>query len=355
MVITKRILLIVEDDKILNRLYKIHCEEVLKELPHIEGVVEQAFNYRQAESILKRQPVDFISVDIALSRIEEGKTDQQREEREAGGMILLKQLQMAGRRPLAVIVSGETLLSYAIDAYKKYGILAFYQKDRFNIDEYQHAVKAILWYLDASELIEKPEVVAAAESWQKALAAAKIAGIKEQQFPESIGDKLETRWTHTVTGLPAGRWTEEILRNRAVERRDWALIRVTVKGFSKFTSVFASQEEPVLAFTGEVLRGASEQFPDQEFFIGHLGYREVTLEPNFVVILGKQTMDRVADIAVWIKSEFDKKEGLFVPAFEDKAKQQELILAVETKILKGSDYFFEDLHRLLDTLGSARL
>ncbi len=355
MVITKRTLLVVEDDEILNRLYKIHCEEILKEFPHIEGVVEQAFNYSQAESILKSQAVDFISVDIALSRAEEGKTDQQREEREAGGMILLKQLQTTGRRPLTVIVSGETLLSYAIDAYKKYGIMAFYQKDRFNIDEYQNAVKAILWYLDASELIEKPEVVAAAESWQKTLTAAKIAGIKEQQFPESIGDKLETRWTHAVTGLPMGRWTEEILRNRAVERRDWALIRVTVKGFSKFTNVFASQEEPILAFSGEILQQAAKQFMEQEFFIGHLGHRKVTLEPNFVVILGKQNVDRVADIAAWIKTEFDKKDGLFMPAFENKAKQQELILTVETRILKGSELFFEDLHRLLDTLGSTQL
>lgn len=352
MMTTKRTLLVVEDDQVLNKLYKIHCEEVLKELPHIEGKVEQAFDYDQAREILNAQPVDFISVDIALSQEEEGITDQQRVQREVGGMALLKELEEAQRQPLTVIVSGETLLSYAIDAYRKYGILVFYQKDRFNVEEYKHAIKAALWYLDAAELSEKPEIEAALASWKRALAAAEIAGIKEHQFPEDIGHKIEARWTHAVTGLPTSRWTEEKLTDRVVERHDWGLIRLSIDGFRKFTTVFASQEQAILSFTANLLKRAGDRFQNQGFFVGHLGHLEQIPEPSFVIILDTQQMEQAAALSDWLKSEFEKKEGLFSPAFEDKASRQKLALNVDTSILTGSDYFFEDLHRLLDTLGS---
>lgn len=352
MKLKKRILLIVEDDELLNTMYKLQCEAAVKEIPELEAAVRQAFDYDQARQILQAEPVDFISLDIALSREEEGKTDQQRAEREAGGMTLLKELQEANRPPLGVVVSGETLQSYAIDAYEAYGILAFYQKDRFDIDEYKHAVKASLWYLNAAELIEKPEIEAAAGGWQEALAAAKVAGIKEKNFPESIGHKIRDKWTHAVTGLPLGHWTEEKLRNKVVGQKEWTLIRATIDGFSQFVSQLASQEEAILTYTVDLLRQVCEQYPDHRCVVGHLGHSEVTSNPNFVIILDETDPRRAKEITEQLIENFNQKARLFAPALEKGGVEKKIPLALKTKILSGDAYTFEDLHRLLDSLGS---
>lgn len=354
MIPTKRTLLVVEDDQVLNTLYKIHCEEVLKELPHVQGTVAQAFSFSQAQQILASRPVDFISVDIALSKEEEGKTDEEREEKDAGGMALLRQLQRTQRQPLTVIVTGETLLSYAIDAYRKYGVLAFYQKARFNNQEYKDAIKAALWYLDAAELVEKPRIAAALQSWHNALAAAKLAGIKEQQFPEAIGQKIQTGWTHPITGLPIGHWTEEKLRSNVVEQEDWTLIRVTISGFDRFIATYASQEEPILSFTSRLLKQVEERFNLQKYFVGQLGHREFMSEPVYVILLNRQDEAQASQITGWLKEEFANRDKIFTPAFRNKANLLETPLALETKILTGSEDTFEDLHRLLDILGSTR-
>lgn len=349
---SNRTLLVIEDDKTLNEMYRLYCQEALQDLPHVHGTVKQAFGYNQARQILQSGPVDFVSVDLALSREEEGKTDLDREKGEAGGMTLLKQLQKTARPPVAVVVSGETLQSYAIDAYQDYGILAFYQKARLDIEEYKHAVKAALWYLDAAALIEKPEIETAARFWENALAAAKTAGIREKNFPASIGQKIKDRWTHPVTNLPVGHWTEEKLRNRVVEQDDWALIRITMDGFNQFVANFASQEEPVLNFAVTVFQQACQGYQNLACEMGHLGY-EYTLEPSFVIIFNRQALPYVDDIAARIKQEFEQKVHLFLPEFETPNARQRITPTLDTKVLKGGSENFEDLHRLLDTLGLA--
>lgn len=367
MVATKRTLLVVEDKVDLNDMYTLFCQIALQELSAeglpIEGAIEQAFNYSQAEGILKSQTVDFISIDIALSEQEEGLTEEKRKGREPGGMNLLREMQGSERQPIAVVLTGETLQSLATDALQEYGVLAFYRKDEFDDEKYKHAIKAVLWYLNAAELIAEPEteldIEAAEESWKKALKAAKIAGVKERGFPEAIGYKIKSTQderTRSVTGLPFGRWTEDKLRSKVIERKDWALIRVTIKGFDEFVAAYASQEEPILTFVAKLLKRTRDEFKDQELFIGHLGHREYTSEPGFVVIPGKESTRCVADMARWIESEFEKKARLFAPTFfEDEASHQKQTLAVEAKVLTSVEYNFSDLHHLLNTLGSSQL
>jgi hypothetical protein len=364
MLTTQRTLLVVEDDDILNGLYADFCQIALQELSveglPIEGTIEQAYSYSQAKNILETQYVDFISIDIALSEQEEGLTEEKRREREPGGINLLRELQGAERRPISVVVTGETLQSLATDAFQEYGVLAFYQKDKFDADKYRNAIKAALWYLDATDLVIEPEteldIEAAEESWKRAVKAAGIAGIKARSLAEDIGDKIESthhKLTHSVTGLPIGSWTEDKLRSKVTEHKDWAFIRVTIKGFNKFVAAFASQEEPILIFVAGLLKRARDEFQDQELFIGHFGYLEYTPEPGFVVVPGKKSIRRVVDMAHWIESEFEKKARLFAPTFfEDKANQQEPTLAVEAKVLTSVEHTFLDLHHLLDTLGS---
>jgi hypothetical protein len=355
MAFQERTLLIVEDDKVYNAWYSQYCREVLDESSHVKGTVKQAFSYSQAKNILDTESVDFISMDIALAKEEEDKTDEQREYSEAGGMLLLKNIQATNTPPLAIVVSGETLLSYAIDAYQGFGILAFYQKDRFDIDQYKQAIKAALYYLDAAEYAEKTEIEAALESWRKTLAAAKVANIKEKHFPEDIGEKVKARWTHPVTGLPNGHWTEEKLRNRVVGQQDWGvLLKITIHGFSKFVARFASQEEAILTLLVGSLKQVCQKLPNQDCFIGHLGYYDYSSEPSFIIIPDDDT-DKINEAINQFKSDLEEKTGLFLPAIGVTANQQKLMLSVETRILRSSEYSFEDLHRVLDTLGSTTL
>ncbi len=362
---TKRTILIVEDDQILNKIYKIHCEEVLAEFPHVEGIIEQAFDYPQAHEILTRQPVDFVSVDIALSKEEEGKTDAQREYMEARGMALLRQLQGNDALPMVVVVTGESLQSYAIDAYQEYGVLAFYQKDRFNNEEYKNALKAVLWYLDAAEAIDRFDIDLALENWQKVRQASQVAGIKERGF-ENLGYKIKSirnGLTHPVTGLPVGRWTEQRLKRSIVGKESgWAVIRVLIRGFDKFVAAFASQEKPILSFVGELLKKVQAEFQDEELFIGHLGYYEHVPEPVFVIIPGPATLDRTPEIARWVENEFAKTGSRpFAPDPELKnsqseSKPEDLTFILEARLLPNREYsYFPDLAFLLDTLGSAHL
>lgn len=364
---TQRTLLIVEDDASLNQVYTNFCRIALQELSaeglSIDGNIEQAFDYLQTEAILKSQPVDFVSIDISLSQQEEGLTEEKREQREPGGMKLLRELQGAEKQALAIVVTGETLQSYATDALQEYGVLAFYQKARFESDKYKNAIKAVLWYLDALDLITAPktelDITAAEESWKKALQAAAVAGIKGRPFPETIGYKIKStqdELTHSVTGLPIGHWTEEKLKDQVVGHQEWAIIRITIQGFNELIAAFSSQEEPILSHVAGLLKRARSKFLDQDLFIGHLGHLEHTLEPVFVIILGQSSISQVTHLASWIESEFNKVGAkLFIPAFGDRASHQKLTLTLEANVLTSEEHTFPDLHLLLDTLGSPQL
>lgn len=185
-----RTVLVVEDDQLLSTFITSLCQEVLTEFSHIGGRIEQAFSYKQAAHALKRENIDVLSTDVALSKREEGLTNWQKEITEAGGISLLKMIQQAKRKPLIVVVSAEVLKPYITDAYHRYGVLAFYQKDEFDNRRYKNAVRAALGYLDTVDLIESANFEAASNCWEDVLQAAKIAGIQIQNFPEDLGDRI---------------------------------------------------------------------------------------------------------------------------------------------------------------------
>jgi DNA-binding NarL/FixJ family response regulator len=353
---TTRTLLIVEDDQTLNAIYKHYCEEALKELP-FAGVVKQAFSYEQAKDILDTQAIDLISVDIALSKEEEDKTDQERSLSEAGGIALLRELQAREKHPLFIVVSGETLQSYVIDAYRTYGVLAFYQKARLNDEEYKHAIKAALFFLAATETMAQPEtemdLEAAQASWQQALAAAQVADIRAHDFPEDLGKSIAlmySKQTDAVTGLPNSHWTEAKFRGKIIGQQEWALIRVTIKGFNKFVTTYASQEEPILFFVGRLLKSVRDEFDDQRLFIGHLGHYEYSSEPSFVILLNPKSTPHLHKMAHWLEDKFSRTgSGPFMPQF-GQVDQPELTFSLEAKTMTGAEYNFHDLHELLDRL-----
>ena len=369
----ERVLLIVEDERGLSRDYKLICELALEELSR-EGLsdhsytVKQAFSLSEAKNILRENDVIFISIDIALGKEEKDLTDKERKAKDPGGIALLKELQgyKDEERPISVVLTAETSQSYATDAWRKYRVLAFYPKTDFNDEEYENAIKAALWYLDAAELVAKLEtrfhIEVAEERWHKALEAAKIAGITEGDFPKALGYEIKLardKQTHSATGLPKGRWTEEKLRSKVLGRKDWAFIRVTIKRLNEFIAAYPAQEEAILVIIASSLEGVRDEFADQDLFIGYLGHRESIPEPSFVVIPSEKSIGRVKDIACWIEKDMprwiEEKSALFSSAFGDKARQKVSTLTVETTTWTSTDGavpMFTDLHELLDTLGS---
>jgi hypothetical protein len=228
-----------------------------------------------------------------------------------------------------------------------------------NEDEFKHAVKAALLFLEAAEAMLQPQteldLYAAQQSWQKALAAAQIAGIRGPDFPEDIGKSIQlllSRRTHAITNLPNNYWTEDQLRAKIVGRSNWGLILVTVSGFTQFVASYASQEEPILFFVARLLTQTRAVFQDDQIFIGHLGHYEYTPDPRLVLIPGEKSSPYLAEIVHWINDRFTESGSTpFTHALAE-LNQAELEFTVKAKAITSAAYSFQDLHALLDTLSS---
>lgn len=352
----ERTLLIVEDQDVISAQLTVACQQVLQELSsklptRPTGVVKQAKNYQQAKSILEEQPVDFISIDIALSKQEEGLQAKDLEEKAPGGMAILRELQKAKKRtPIAVMVSGETQPDYFIKSLGKYGALAFYRKP-INFNAYMSAVRAALWYWDAVEFVSQ-DIKVAQDCWEQALKAAEAANLDTSHFPTQVGQKIKSL-IHPVTQLPNVDWTENKLRQKAILDKDtWVFTRVTVRGFEDFVEGYKSQEKGIFNRIASLLKEARDEFQDQEISVGHLGHHA----SEFVIISGTKRIDPT-EMQRWVKTietRFNEQAHLFAPyPAEDQASPKKLKLTFEAKVLtSGEEDFWDDLHSLLDALGS---
>lgn len=361
MVSRKRTLLIVEDDSMYNTLFTLNCEEALNEIPSIQGVIKKAFDYAEAKQILESTPVDFVSVDIALSPEETNRTEQKdRDAQEAGGILVLEELQKNKNLSLSIIVSGEKLLSYGIDAYSKYNVLAFYQKDKLDPEKYKNAVKTALFYLEAADAISTIDTDVnalnrAEGNWHKALESAKVAGITVGKFPEDLGKRIElTRREHfdVMTDLPQAHWTNDHIKEKISWKNQWTIIYVIIKGFNQFITANGSQETPILQFIGTILKRTRDKFQDQQLFIGHLRRQDYGADPAFLVLSSQDSFSHSAEkIAAWIKDEFAKVgSDPFTRQLEAKNNQPKLEFTLETKVLTGT--ISKDPQELLDEIGA---
>jgi len=230
---TNRTLLVVEDNRVLSQLYKNFCELAMYELSK-EGLpskanVKQAYNYTEASNILKsQQGIDFMSVDLSLQDYTQTSKEKDRIARkDIDGIVLLKELRESKRRTLAVIVSGEGLLSYSIDVLRKYGVLAYFEKSRLDLEKYKHTLKAALWYLEADQIIRKlgqgagelDNLGTAGAYWRKALESAKKAGIDERNLPDDLGaimSSLRHTYADPAAQLSAHALADQDLKEKAV-------------------------------------------------------------------------------------------------------------------------------------------
>jgi CheY-like chemotaxis protein len=228
-----RTLLVVEDNQVLNQLYKNFCELAIYELSQ-EGLpskatVKQAYDYAEASNMLKSwQDLDFMSVDLSLQDHAPGAKEKDRTVgRDIDGMVLLKELRESKRRTLAVVVSGEGLLSYSVDVLRKYRVLAYFEKSRLDLEKYKHTLKAALWYLEADQIIRKlgqsvvgPDNLSTAGIyWRKAIESAKKAGIDERNLPDDLGaiiDSLRHAYTDPAAQLSTHALADQDLKEKVV-------------------------------------------------------------------------------------------------------------------------------------------
>jgi DNA-binding NarL/FixJ family response regulator len=289
----KHAILIVEDDEKLSDNYKIFCQMAISGLQrdglNIEIEVVQAFTIEDAIKNFDSYLIDFMSLDLALKKNEGHLRDSDRKQgREAGGMAFLKSLREKNNRTNVIIVSGETLMSYSIDALQKYGVLGFYQKAELDAKDYINAVQAALWYQSALEVISNlenfetdPDDIKRAEKyWENALEAATAANINPNSFanPEarivSIRSKLDKE-----TGIPSNEWVEKVLIRNILHHSEWSLFQVEITNLSAFENAHASQVAPLSFYIASQLKEISPKFNFEDVFIGkyHFGHREALI------------------------------------------------------------------------------
>jgi CheY-like chemotaxis protein len=228
-----RTLLVVEDNRLLNQLYKNVCElavyELSKEGLRSKFTIKQAHTYMEASNILKsRQELDVMSVDLSLQDYApNSKERNQTIEKAIDGIVLLKELRESKRRTLAIVVSGEGLPSHSIDMLRKYRVLAYFEKSRLDLERYKHALKAALWYGEADRIIRTlnqgakglDKLGVADVFWGKAIESTKKAGIDERNLPENLGASIESvcrAYTDLVAQLSIDYLDEQDLKERAV-------------------------------------------------------------------------------------------------------------------------------------------
>lgn len=360
---TARAILIVEDDPALNEAYQYACWSAVQEVNN-EGLdtkynVLQAYSQAEAQSLLDNQTdIDFVSIDLALQDAEKGLRNQDRlDGHEAGGMLILKQLKEEQRQTFAIVVSGETLLSYATDALQKYGVLHFFEKSRLDIEQYKAAIKATLWYRYAANHITQLEhndaqftaIESVWRAWQQSITAATAAGFDAQRFPDNLGRRLDTfldKYIDATTKLPTGRLVKHQLITRVLQQQ-WPIISVQITNFRAFQAHYPSQVEPFLFFIAAMLKQLTEQYP--QTFIGLLG-QSIIVEPSFVVMLDKSYVSDLPVLQASIEQKIEQKASYFVNRFQ--REQTPIVPTAVITTWDNQEVPFTDVHELLDALGT---
>ncbi len=358
-----RTILIVEDDRLLSESYKATCRLAVYELANealpVEAQIIQAYTLQEAFAIIKATPrLDFASVDLVLNPTESGLRQEQRMVgREASGMQILHQLKVRQPEPVAVVISGETLLSYATDALQRYGVLHFFEKARFDLDQYKAVVKAVLWYLQAVAILDQFEradlslggLDEAARCWMAAQAAATTAGIDAHRFPMDLELRLKAaraQFTDQITGLTSGWLAQSYLKQRILLDH-WSVFGVYITNFAAFRATYPSQVDPLLFFLAGTVREALAAYP--ETFACLLG-TGVGLTPTLIVALN---VERPAELG-GLKTQIEAAVAHSGPMFTSSLNKDQAVPTptVQVTYWHSKEHQFSDLNDLLDALGS---
>jgi DNA-binding NarL/FixJ family response regulator len=361
---TSHAILIVEDDESLSNNYKEFCKIAIANLKRagldVKIDVIQAFNIDVAIQNFDSHLVDFISLDLALQKDEYSlKSSDRKQGKEAGGMAFLKSLREKNKKSNVIVVSGESLQSYSIEALQKYGVLAFYQKDDMDAQEYINALQASLWYQNAIEIVstlEKYEahpddIKRAEECWQHTLDAASIANIDPNRFMSldarlgAIRGQLDI-----VTGLPTGEWVKKMLYKYILRQTEWSICQVEVRNLSAFEDAHASEVANLSKYIADKLREIPQKFNYEDVFIGKFRFG---LRDAFVVVFKFNIKDRGQQIVDWLQNDFKKDASIFTPAQALAIISQQPVVIPElmARVWYSNTSEFSDIPQIIDTLG----
>lgn len=251
-------------------------------------------------------------------------------------MRLLNRLRDSKKQSLAVVVSGEGSIHYAIKTHEAYRIMRFLVKGIPDFDAlYIGTVKAALRYLDVVDLIANIEgkgpapttLEDATQRWQNTLAEAQAVDLEVNAFPEDLGKRIETlrkQLRDPVTQLPTNEWTKYELLQRVVhQEQSWAVVAVWIKNLGDFRNSSTGDETSLLKAIANMLNEASRKLTDNRAFVSTLG--KAALEPRFVVALDALDIDQADHMKEWIGREFDGIAKSFVDQFALKRGEDQVV------------------------------
>lgn len=369
MTLIKQTILIVEDDKDLMEQYKIYCQLAITSLIDINRnniEVKSANNVEQAVKIIEQENIVFISVDLALLSSEKNLSDADRYAGlEPGGMQILKFLHDKQYHPISIVVSGETLVSYPKDALQKYGVFGYYQKSDIRLfEEYQHALRAALFYAKAKGLISDIKsykigihnLDIAKDEWGKAVQEAVEANASEKSFPVNLEVEINLLYKEIDSGskIPSHEWTENVLRHLIMkkENEDWTLIQFMIGNFSLYIKAQQSQLNSLLSFISKSLERSLVNSNCRIIYSGI--WRGELVGPSITAVVEPCKTPQLNEIIKSIDMEFRSvapqlfthNQGLMVagPLLQNSVP--------DLKIRSWSSSEFSDFHELVDILGN---
>jgi CheY-like chemotaxis protein len=367
-----RTILVVEDDADLCDLYVAACEAAIATLKRDDSIhVIEAPTYHDAKKTLEHtSDIRLASIDLALRAEERGLRDTDRQDNEAGGMRLLEQIRTMNLPVLSVIVTGETLQSYATDALQKYGVVRFFDKARWQQDEYEDTLVAILYYLDTEDILSEieqgaedlPQLFQRAEaSWEQTKKYAQRAHI-ERTLPHDLSTRITMLRERTrnenrldpMTNLPSSDITAGRLKEAVVGRdHGWALLQIRLRNFKALQNSRSSQIHPIFLHITRLIQDTVNQQPRNErIFVGMLG-QGAFADPCFVILMRATPVDtrqlsQIKQIKSTIAEQFDASAPSFTDQMAIRKGQQQVVPQLEIREWNCEKDFFPDFPDLVD-------
>jgi CheY-like chemotaxis protein len=361
----KRRILVIEDDDDARTLYAGLCEAAVEELGQEQTVaVRTATTYNEALDALQRDPTICIaSIDLALQHTELGWHDEKRHQEDVGGMQLLKQIQQLDLPVLPLVVTGETLQSYATDALQTYGVIRFFEKSRLNYQEYRALMLALLRYLDTADLLDRiqPDTpdsyrlfLQANEAWAQTLDYARQARAA-RSLPHDLGARiaaLRERLLDPVTHLPASAVTEQHLKEVIIGNvTGWALLQLRIRNFRELLDTRGSQIGPILFHIAHLAQEVVEQQPppNSTIYIGMFG-KNLFADPCVVILVSADPVNErlLAPMKQMLHDRFAADALGFIDQIAQKKGISQVVPALQITEWNAAETFFADFPELVD-------
>jgi DNA-binding NarL/FixJ family response regulator len=301
---SKKTILIVEDEPTISFNFKIYCDLVINELPKNEfGIIDDinvvvADNLNAARQLFQSGNVFLISLDLNLNDDKKGK--------EVSGMVFLRELRERGEHTMVLVASSESDISNSTEATQKLKAIGYYIKSELNQQTYQKAIEAVILYQNAIDLLSEfdktgdPEMIDAAQkSIKKVKQAAEIADLNYGNFPEDLEVKLMEKYNKLdrITKLPSNEWIEQVLRRHIVRKSEWTMIKIEVLNLNLIEKRSASQVTPLLHYLGGQLREIPVKFRYKDAFVGNY---QINHRPIFLVIVFHNAKADYPAISKWV-------------------------------------------------------